>query len=200
MPGSRLDEIAAALATMKKAEANYEELKNGSRPEEIAASEAIYKATQADVARLKSDFERAKNLWETHTGAISAEQYDQTEAAYRMGSERDAEAHKRYELVKIGPRQEDIAQGKAAMEQAQAQYRLVKEGPRKEDIAQAEAKYEQAKAALKAAEVKLSYATVTSPLTGVVLSKNVEEGEFVAAGTPVVTVADLQNVWLRAYG
>jgi HlyD family secretion protein len=102
-------------------------------------------------------------------------------------------------MVKEGPRQEEILQGKAAMEQAEAQYRLVKEGPRKEVIDQARAKLDQAKASLQSAEVKLSYATVTSPLTGVVLSKNIEPGEYVAAGTPVVTVADIVNIWLRAY-
>jgi HlyD family secretion protein len=32
-----------------------------------------------------------------------------------------------------------------------------------------------------------------------VLSKNVEPGEFVAAGTPIVTVGNLQDMWLRAY-
>ena len=53
--GSRADEIRAAEATMRKAEANYQELKNGSRPEEIAASESIYKATEADLVRLKAD-------------------------------------------------------------------------------------------------------------------------------------------------
>ena len=31
------------------------------------------------------------------------------------------------------------------------------------------------------------------------LSENVETGEYVAPGTPVVTVGDLENVWLRAY-
>ena len=45
----------------------------------------------------------------------------------------------------------------------------------------------------------MSYATVVSPLTGVVLSKNIEPGEYVAPGTAVVTVGDLVNVWLRAY-
>ena len=116
-----------------------------------------------------------------------------------MANERYLQAMKRYDLVKEGPRQEEILQAKAAMEQAQAQYRLVKEGPRKEDIDQARAKVEQAKAALQAAETKLGYATVTLPLTGVVLSKNIEPGEYVAAGTPVVTVADIENLWLRAY-
>ena len=197
--GSRPDEIAASLAAMRKAEANYQELINGSRPEEIAASESIYKATQADLVRLEADKARVEKLWNSHSGAVSAEQYDQSVAAYRMGSERYAEARKRYDLVKEGPRKEDIAQGKAAMTQAQAQYRLVRDGPRKEDIDQARAKVQQAEAALQAAKVKLSYAIVTSPLTGVVLSKNVEPGEFVAAGTPVVTVADIKNVWLRAY-
>ena len=31
------------------------------------------------------------------------------------------------------------------------------------------------------------------------LSKNVEAGEYVVPGTPVVTVADMDHVWLRAY-
>ena len=106
---------------------------------------------------------------------------------------------KRYELVKEGPRQEDIAAGQGRHGAGQGPIRLVKEGPRQEDIDQARAKVEQAKAALLAAETKLSYATVTSPLTGVVLSKNIEPGEYVAPGTPVVTVADIENVWLRAY-
>jgi HlyD family secretion protein len=40
---------------------------------------------------------------------------------------------------------------------------------------------------------------LVSLLSGVVLSQNVESGEYVAAGTPVVTVGDLGQVWLRAY-
>ena len=135
--GSRPDEIRAAEAAMHKAEANYEELRNGSRPEEIAASKSIYEATEADLARLKADKDRVEKLWTSHSGAVSAEQYDQAVAAFRMGSDRYAEAQKRDKLVKDGPRKEDIEQGKAAMEQAQAQYRLVHDGPRKEDIDQA---------------------------------------------------------------
>ena len=47
---------------------------------------------------------------------------------------------------------------------------------------------EQAKAALEAAEAGLSYATVVSATAW--CSKNVEPGEYVAPGTPIVTVAD----------
>jgi HlyD family secretion protein len=45
----------------------------------------------------------------------------------------------------------------------------------------------------------LSYAVLKSPLAGVVLSKAAEPGEFLSAGAPVVTVADLAGVYLRAY-
>jgi HlyD family secretion protein len=36
-------------------------------------------------------------------------------------------------------------------------------------------------------------------MTGIVLSHNIEAGEFVSPGTPVVVVADLQHPWVRAY-
>ncbi len=197
--GSRPDEIAAALAAVQKAQANYAELKNGSRPEEIVAAAAESQAAEVDRDRLKTEFDRVDRLRRADPGTVAVEQFDQAAAAYRVADQRYLQAKKRYEMVKEGPRQEEILQGKAAMEQAEAQYRLVKEGPRKEVIDQARAKLDQAKAGLQSAEVKLGYAKVTSPLTGVVLSKNIEPGEYVAAGTPVVTVSDIVNIWLRAY-
>lgn len=199
LAGSRVDEIAAAQGAMQKAQASYEEMKNGSRPEEIAASLAELRAAEEDRDHLKRDLDRDEQLQRSDAGSIAKEQVDRAYAAYRMANQRYLQAMKRYELVKIGPRNEDIAQAKAAMEQGQAQYRLVKEGPRKEDIDQAKAKVEQAKATLQSVATKLGYATVSSPLNGVVLSKNTEPGEYVAPGTPVVTVADIENVWLRAY-
>ncbi len=38
-----------------------------------------------------------------------------------------------------------------------------------------------------------------APWSGIVLSKNLEPGEFAAAGTAIVTLGDLKHVWLRAY-
>ena len=63
----------------------------------------------------------------------------------------------------------------------------------------ARAQLQQAKEALALAETRFSYSILASPLTGVVLSHNIEPGEYVAAGTPIVTVGDLEHVWLRAY-
>ena len=85
------------------------------------------------------------------------------------------------------------------MAQAKAQYDLVKAGPRKEDIDQGRRGWRRPRRRSKSAKTQLSYATVYSPLSGVVLSKNIEPGEYVAPGTAVVTIGDLVNVWLRGY-
>ncbi|MGA2068151.1 MAG: efflux RND transporter periplasmic adaptor subunit [Thermoguttaceae bacterium] len=197
LAGSRTEEINAARAAMERAWAALEELLNGSRPEDIAASEAESKAAQADMERLGKELDRDEQLYRQHT--ITPEQYDQARAAYKVALEKSIQARKRYDLVKQGPRQEQIDQGRAVYAQAESQYWLVEEGPRVETIAQARAKLQQAKAARQLAAVRRSYAEVCSPLTGVVLSKNIEPGEYVAPGTAVVTVADIKNVWLRAY-
>jgi HlyD family secretion protein len=76
---------------------------------------------------------------------------------------------------------------------------MIKEGPRRQEIEQAEAKVHQIEAALNLAETRLGYAKIVAPMTGMVLSKNIEPGEYVAAGTPIVTIGDLVNVWVRAY-
>ncbi len=88
---------------------------------------------------------------------------------------------------------------KAALQRARESYQLVKEGPRKEDIDDARAQVEQARASLKLAETQLGYTVLYSPLSGVILVKSGEIGEVVNPGTPILTVADIQNVWLKAY-
>ncbi len=46
---------------------------------------------------------------------------------------------------------------------------------------------------------QISKSTVTSPLTGTVLLKYAEPGEFATPGRPLCKIADLNNVYLRAY-
>lgn len=195
--GSRPQEIAAAKANLDKAEAALEELETGFRPQEIAAAEAMLKAATFESRQLETELARAERLLKSN--AISQEAYDRARSSYDVAAQRAREAAERLDLLREGTRQEQIAQARAARDQLKAQYELIKIGPRQEQIDQAKARVEQAKAALRLAETRLDYATIVSPLTGVVLSKNIEPGEYVSSGTPVVTVGDLVDVWLRAY-
>jgi HlyD family secretion protein len=195
--GSRPQEIAQAKAASEQAKARLDELLAGSRPQELAAAQAAERRAQAEAERARLDEERYAGLFKKEI--VSAQQYDAAKTTYRTALERQHEAEEQLKMVREGPRKEQIEQARAAATQAQERYQLVKIGPRKEQIAQARARHEQARQGLAVAETQLAYATLNSPLTGMVLSKNIEPGEIVAAGTPIVTVGDLEHPWLRAY-
>jgi HlyD family secretion protein len=195
--GSRPEEIAQAEASAQQAKARLDEMLAGSRPEELSAAEAVLRRARAEAERARLDAERYEGLYKKEI--VSAQQYDAARTAYETALARQREVEEQLKLVKEGPRKEQIEQARAAWLQAQERFVLVKKGPRQETIEQARARLRQAQEALAVGETRLGYATLASPLTGVVLSKSVEPGEFVAAGTPIVTVGDLENVWLRAY-
>jgi membrane fusion protein YbhG len=52
---------------------------------------------------------------------------------------------------------------------------------------------------MQALDEKISYATVTSPVDGVVIARNFEAGEMSPAGGALLTVARLKTVWLKIY-
>jgi HlyD family secretion protein len=195
--GSRPEEIAEAQAAASQAKARLEELEAGSRPQEIAAAEAAYQSAHADAKRLADDFDRYSGLYKKQL--VSTQQYEAARTASQMAEARERQAKEQLDLLKEGPRKEEIAQARDAYAQAEQRYTLVKIGPRREDIQQARARLDQARQSLALVETRLGYATLVSPMPGLVLSKSIEPGEYVSAGTPIVTVADLKNVWLRAY-
>jgi HlyD family secretion protein len=160
-----------AKATLLSAQARLSKLLAGSRPEEIREAQAAVEQTQFDLENKRNHYERMKPLFDR--GVIPKETLDNAEAAYKVAQ--------------------------ASLQRATESYRLVKEGPRKEDIEDARAQVEQARASLKLTETQLSYTNLYSPMSGVVLVKSGEVGEVVNPGTSVLTLADIEGVWLKAY-
>jgi HlyD family secretion protein len=195
--GSRPEEIARAAAAAEEAQAFLDQLLAGPRPQEVAEAQATVERAKADLKNLKVEYDRYTKLHSE--GAVTTQDFDRSRTAYEVAQAQLDEVQKRYELIKEGPRKEEIERARAALGQARAAYELVRKGPRPETIDQARARVDQARQTLTLAETRLGYATVRSPLTGVVLAKHTEPGEYVAPGTPVVTVGDLVHVWLRAY-
>ena len=68
-----------------------------------------------------------------------------------------------------------------------------------QDIEVAKANIRNASANLELAKIMLGYTTLRAPFSGVILTRQTELGEVMQPGTPVVTLADLDHVWLRAY-
>lgn len=164
-------QVAIRQADAATAQAALAAALAGSRKEEIAASKAALEQAQADLRRLEPDEARIRDLYQK--GILSVRDYEASRASL------------------------EASRGK--VQQADQQYTLVRKGPRKEDIDQARARFEQARQALELARTQLGYATLSAPSAGVILSKNVEPMEYVSPGTAVVTMANLDQVWLRAY-
>ncbi len=164
-------EVELRRADLAAAQATLAELEAGSRVEEIGQGEATLAKAQAEFARLKIDYARQQELYRKEV--ISTRELDGARSAFETAD--------------------------AQLRLANEQLTLLRKGPRKEKIDQARAMQKQARAALALAETRLGYATLAAPLSGVVLAKNIEPGEQVAAGTPVVSVAETESVWLRAY-
>ena len=61
------------------------------------------------------------------------------------------------------------------------------------------AQLRQTRAALAASQDRLRDTVITAPVSGVVLRKNSEAGETVAAGAAVYSLGDLENPWIRVY-
>ena len=164
-------DLAMRQADLAGAQSQLAELEAGSRPAEIEAAKARLASAKADNERLETDFRSGQQLLEKKV--ISDEEFVHRKTLFEAAVARAREAEE--------------------------QLKLVQEGPRKEQIDQARARVEQAKAAVTLAQTRLGYSRVAAPFAGMVLSKNVEPGEYVAAGTPIVTLGALREPWLRAY-
>ena len=62
-----------------------------------------------------------------------------------------------------------------------------------------DAELRQARAALELARLRLSYATLISPVGGLVLARSANPGELAAVGTTIITLGDLDHVWFEGY-
>lgn len=194
--------IADAQATLAAREEKLAELKNGSRPQDLQRAWAEVREAKAVMENARADFRRMDFLF--HEGGIAEQSRDAARTSYDVAVERHKNALERLDLVKEGPRQEEIRRAEAEVRQAEAGLLLAQTGEleilrKRQELATLQATIARDRAALAAAETQLGYTVLRSPGAGVVLRKHVEPGEMIAAGTPAVTTADLNNIWLKIY-
>jgi len=158
-------------ANLRVRESNLALTLAGTRDEEIKAAQAAMLDAQADLQQKKLDDERAQRLFKKD--AISAQDRDLSATALKRAT--------------------------AVFESAQQRYNEAVEGSRKEDIRIAQANVAAARQSLGLSRINLDYTRLLAPNAGVVSVRQAELGEVVSPGTPIVTLSDLDRVWLRAY-
>jgi len=209
--GSRSEDIARTRAQVSQADARLRELLEGTRSQEIAVAEANVERARAGLTATESQLELARNDFERYSelladGVVSQREFEATETQYQLAQSTYEEAlaglnasEEALDLAMEGATPEQIDQARAGVAQAMAALDLLEAGPRIETIQQAMAQVDIALNAVDTAEQQLEYTNLYSPFDGYVLSKSAEPGEYLNPGSTVVTVGQLDTVWLRAY-
>lgn len=172
-------DVDKAQAALNQAQSAYDRIGGATNP----ASALTPQALQLQNATL--DYQKALTAFNAKFQATDA----QVQAALaQLKQAQDA-------LARVQPTQENLARAEAQIKQAQdAMARL---SVASEDVAQAQAQTDAARAARDLAKQRLTEATLTAPIAGTVTVLDLDEGAFVQAGRPVITIADLDHLTIK---
>jgi HlyD family secretion protein len=141
-----------ARATLAAAQAKLKELEAGSRPQQIAAARATSQQAKASLENASLNLKRMRALYISQIA--STQQLTDAESKYQVALAQYSNAQQNYELVKVGPRIEDIHAQRAVVAQSRA--------------------------SLDYAQTMLNACLIRSPIDGTVLERDVEAGEMVS--------------------
>jgi HlyD family secretion protein len=164
-------QLRQAEAGVQLAEAQLALLVKGARVEDIRQAEAAVEQAEASFKVAEDDAKRMREL--AKTGSITPKTRDDSEARLTVAT----------------------AQRSAAAEALSKVRRLA----RPEEIRAAEARLAQAQAAADLLRKTIADCTITAPAGGIVTHKAVEAGELVTPGATVVTLVDLDSVYVMIY-
>jgi HlyD family secretion protein len=168
-------QLSQARANLEVARARLQELERGSRPQEVDASRASAAEAEATFNNAAVNLKRVENL--AKNDVASQQQLDNARTQYEVAKAQLESARKRFDLVKIGPREEQIAYARAQAAQAQA--------------------------AVDYAQTMQNSTLIRAPVSGTVLERSIEKGELVTTmnfgGTggvkaSVCSLADLKDL------
>ncbi len=168
---AQLQQAKGQLATLQ---ARLEQALNGSRPEEVAQALANVNTARADLENARVSLERARKLLDE--SLASRQSLDDAQARYDGAAAKVNAIERAYDLVKIGPRREEIAALRGQVDQA--------------------------KGAVAYAETAVNNTVIRAPVSGTILERAVEKGEFLTtsfvgdrgAKGYVVSLADLNDL------
>lgn len=176
----------------------------------VAAAEAAVRAAAADFERARLDRGRAAELFKAQL--IARQDLDHADATFKnarasldaarekaaqaRGEVQQAEAAVRSQTAAVAQMAQRAGEARAALSSARSQRQQVK--VRQAQVEAAQGQFARALANLQQAELNLGYTTIRAPLTGRVTRKAVEVGQVVQAGQPLLSVVDLDGVWVVA--
>lgn len=161
--------LMQAKANVATAQAQYDLMMAGYRAEEIAQAAASVKQAQAAYDYAQSYLQRQQGLW--NQKLLSANDLENARSSRDQALATLKSAQDKLSQYRAGNRPQEIAQAKANLEQAQ----------------------------LAQSTLDLHDTVLTAPSDGTLLTRAVEPGSMLNAGSTVLTLSLTRPVWVRAY-
>ena len=137
---------------------------------------------QANLWRDQQTYKRQQGLFDA--GIASAQDRDLADAAARSSE------------AAVKSLEDQVRAAEAQVAVARANRKQV--GVQQSDLAATRAQLAQARADKTTADVRLSYMKIYAPLDGVVSVRAARQGEVLQAGEPIVTILDVDHLWVQA--
>jgi HlyD family secretion protein len=164
-----LAKLKEAQASKVVAEAELARINAGTRQEVVASRKAEIDRAEANLTLARQTYDRTRQL--TSNRVASQAKLDEATDALQLA-------------------QRGYDQAKLSYEEAVA-------GFTREEHEMAEAKVKKAEASVATVEALVNQLVVTAPSASQVYQLNIEAGEVVAPGIPLLTLVDLGDIWLR---
>jgi HlyD family secretion protein len=158
-----------ALAAKVVAEAQLANINVGTRVETIAARKAALERAEASVVLAQKTYDRVKQLAE----------------------------HGNAPIARLDQVTDTLHESQRAVDQARSAYEQAVNGYTKEEREIAAANVGKALADIKAVQSIIDQMVVYAPVASQVYQRNVEPGEYVSPGVPLVTLIDLNDLWIH---
>lgn len=163
--------VADTEAALAALKARQSLMHQGYRSEDVAQARAALAARQAVLTDASAAWQRQQEL--AGSGAAAVKALDAARSAHE--------------------------QAQAQYQAAQQQYQALSKGYRQQEVAEVDANVKRAEAQLASARLQLADTVLTAPSDGIILTRAVEPGSMLAAGSTVLTLSLRSPVWVRAY-
>jgi HlyD family secretion protein len=196
------DQVRQAKAALEAARAKWEMAQNGARPEEIRQAEQAVEAARAQFMVAQKTWNRLEAL--AKEGVIPQQKADEAEGAFLAAQAQLQAAEAKLQLVRDAVRKEEKQAAWAGLKAAEANLQLAEHARmqvqlRKRDIDALRAKQLANWAQVEEAQAYLKQTLLRAPADGVVSRKMAETGETVAAGMPILTIAQQGQWWVEVF-
>ncbi len=204
--------LRAARSGFRETQREIDEARAGLRTLEtaVSVSQAEVDAQDAHLSMAQTAFARARELMDD--GVVSQQQFDEaqnvvetTQAERRVAAQKLARAQREVERARadLRTKQQAVERVRAMEAEAQAivagsQANEKKVGIKQAEVAVMRAVVQQRQADLEYANLQLDYTSVRASVAGVIAKNNVEVGQVVQAGRPLMAIVPLKNVWVEA--